>query len=57
MIKFAVDEARIPSLSSFAPREKPGVSVGTIKADIPLCLLCMKERLVHKREYIVLHVL
>ena len=42
MIKLAVDEARIPSLSSFAPSEKPGASVGTMKADIPLCL-CYTE--------------
>lgn len=31
-IKFPVDEPRIPSLSSFAPKENPGLSVGTMKA-------------------------
>mmetsp|Transcript_1555 Transcript_1555/g.2199 ORF Transcript_1555/g.2199 Transcript_1555/m.2199 type:complete len:215 (+) Transcript_1555:234-878(+) len=38
MIRLAVDEARMPSLSSLAPNENPGVSVGTINAEIPLCL-------------------
>ena len=31
-----VDEARIPSLSSFFPTEKPGMSRSTMKAVIPL---------------------
>ena len=29
--------ARIPSLGSFLPREKPGLSVSTMKALTPLC--------------------
>lgn len=36
MMMFAVDDARIPSLSSFLPREIPGESIGTTNALIPL---------------------
>mmetsp|Transcript_54463 Transcript_54463/g.60877 ORF Transcript_54463/g.60877 Transcript_54463/m.60877 type:complete len:253 (+) Transcript_54463:1265-2023(+) len=37
-ITLAVDVARIPSLSSFAPRLNPSALVGMINAEIPLCL-------------------
>jgi hypothetical protein len=43
MMRLAVEEARMPSLSSFAPRLKPGVSVGTRKALMPLCLSDLEE--------------
>lgn len=36
MMRFAVDEARMPSLSSFFPRDMPGLSNGTMNALIPL---------------------
>ena len=36
-IKFAVELPRIPSLSSFLPRLKPGVPFSTMNALIPLC--------------------
>lgn len=36
-----VDEALMPSLSSFFPSDKPGVPLGTIKALIPLCFLAL----------------
>mmetsp|Transcript_15033 Transcript_15033/g.33619 ORF Transcript_15033/g.33619 Transcript_15033/m.33619 type:complete len:253 (+) Transcript_15033:752-1510(+) len=39
MIRLPVEEARIPSLSSFLPTENPGLSVGTMKADSPLCFI------------------
>lgn len=39
IMRLAVEEARIPSLSSLAPRENPGRFVGTTKAEMPLCLL------------------
>ena len=39
MMRLAVEDAQIPSLSYFAPREKPGVFMGTTKADVCLCLL------------------
>lgn len=32
-----VDEALIPSLSSFLPRSKPFIGLGTTKAEMPLC--------------------
>ncbi|CAJ1934146.1 unnamed protein product [Cylindrotheca closterium] len=36
MIKFAVDETRIPNLSSLlTPKLKPSASLGTMNADIP----------------------
>ena len=41
MMRLPVDEARMPSLSSFLPRENPGASVGTKKADRPLCFLSL----------------
>lgn len=34
-IRFAVDDARIPSLSSFFPSDRPGWGIGTRKALIP----------------------
>lgn len=34
-IRFAVDDALIPSLSSFFPRDRPGWGIGTRKALIP----------------------
>jgi len=34
-VRVAVEEARMPSLSSFFPTVKPGVSRGTMKAEIP----------------------
>lgn len=34
-IRLAVEEARIPSLSSFFPSESPGVGMGTRKALMP----------------------
>mmetsp|Transcript_40407 Transcript_40407/g.79070 ORF Transcript_40407/g.79070 Transcript_40407/m.79070 type:complete len:217 (+) Transcript_40407:205-855(+) len=37
MMRFAVDDARMPILSSFAPRENPGASVDTTNAEMPLC--------------------
>ena len=37
IIRLAVDDARIPSLSSLAPNEKPSAFIGTTNADIPLC--------------------
>ena len=33
-----MDEPRIPSLSSFFPSERPAVGLGTINAEMPLCL-------------------
>ena len=42
IMRFAVEDARMPSLSSFAPREKPGASVGTTNAEMPLCLLSFR---------------
>mmetsp|Transcript_25736 Transcript_25736/g.75425 ORF Transcript_25736/g.75425 Transcript_25736/m.75425 type:complete len:208 (-) Transcript_25736:326-949(-) len=40
-MRLAVDEPRMPSLSSLAPRLKPGASQGTRKALIPLCFLLL----------------
>mmetsp|Transcript_8249 Transcript_8249/g.15020 ORF Transcript_8249/g.15020 Transcript_8249/m.15020 type:complete len:216 (-) Transcript_8249:456-1103(-) len=37
MMRFPVLLARMPSLSSFAPKLNPGASVGTKNAEIPLC--------------------
>ena len=37
-LRFEVDEARIPNLSSLAPRLNPSASRGTTKAEMPLCL-------------------
>jgi hypothetical protein len=34
-LRLAVEEARIPSFSSFFPTEKPGASQGTMKALMP----------------------
>ena len=39
MMRLVVESTRIHNLSSFAPREKPGVSIDTTKADICLYLL------------------
>mmetsp|Transcript_1151 Transcript_1151/g.3226 ORF Transcript_1151/g.3226 Transcript_1151/m.3226 type:complete len:239 (+) Transcript_1151:88-804(+) len=36
-MRFAVDDPRIPSLSSGAPTEKPGASRSTRNAEMPLC--------------------
>ena len=36
-----VEEARMPSFSSFLPRETPGVFMGTTKALMPLCFLLL----------------
>lgn len=36
-IKLQVDDPRIPNLSSFFPKERPAVGLGTTKAEIPLC--------------------
>lgn len=41
-IKFAVDEALIPSLSSFFPSERPGDGISTKKALIP----CRRKTLI-----------
>lgn len=35
------DEARMPSLSSFLPSEKPSASVGTMNAERPRCFLLL----------------
>mmetsp|Transcript_16380 Transcript_16380/g.42439 ORF Transcript_16380/g.42439 Transcript_16380/m.42439 type:complete len:221 (-) Transcript_16380:310-972(-) len=37
-MRLAVEDARMPSLSSLAPKLKPGRSVGTMNALTPLCL-------------------
>mmetsp|Transcript_16049 Transcript_16049/g.53941 ORF Transcript_16049/g.53941 Transcript_16049/m.53941 type:complete len:234 (+) Transcript_16049:458-1159(+) len=41
MIRLAVEDPRMPSLSSLAPRLNPGASVGTRKALMPLCFLAL----------------
>lgn len=41
MMTLEVEDARIPNLSSFLPKDNPGASLGTIKALIPLCFLLL----------------
>jgi hypothetical protein len=50
MIRLDVDEARIPNLSSLAPRENPSASIGTINAEIPLCLIVVVAVLSKKNK-------
>ena len=41
MMTLEVEDARIPSLSSFFPKDNPGASLGTMNALMPLCFLLL----------------
>ena len=42
-MRLHVDEARIPNLLSFAPRERPAVGIGTMNALIPYNSIVLKR--------------